>query len=139
MTSELNHQKKIVDDVHDQYPAAFAMKLSHHFMSGIPDLIIKVPGFPVIFVEVKKSTINTKGVIKIGTTDLQRSTMKDMMNSGLNCEVWTVIEDDDGLPMMLRTPPEVTSVIVTDKNTLVKRKRGGKWPIENFLSTPVRS
>lgn len=139
MSSELNHQKKIVDDVHDQCPKSFAMKLSHHFMSGIPDLIIKVPGYPVTFVEVKKSTINTKGVVKIGTTDLQRAIMDHMMLSGMHCEVWTVIEDDDGLPMMLRTPPEVTSVVITDKNQLVKRKRGSKWPIENFLSTPVRS
>jgi hypothetical protein len=125
-----------MDDARAQRTDVFAMKMSNHFMSGIPDLIIKVPDHEVIFVEVKKGEVGKDGMVAINTTPLQRQIMRKMKESGLRVEVWVVIEDDNELAM-LRTVPEATKVLCK-LNTLPRRKRGVGWPIEDFLRKPVR-
>lgn len=112
------------------------MKMSNHFMSGIPDLIIKVPGHDVIFVEVKKGEVDKDGMVTVKTTPLQRQIMRKMGESGLRVEVWVVIEDDKELAM-LRTVPEATKVLCR-LDMLPRRKRGVGWQIEDFLRKPVR-
>ena len=136
MTSELKIQSQIMDDARAQRTDVFAMKMSNHFMSGIPDLIIKVPDHDVIFVEVKKGEIGKDGMVAVKTTPLQRQTMKKMEESGLRVEVWVVVEDGNELAM-LRTVPEATRVLCR-LDMLPRRKRGIGWPIEQFLNKPVR-
>jgi hypothetical protein len=136
MTSELNHQSNIIKDVKDQFENAFAIKMSNRFQSGVPDLMIKVPKHPIMLVEVKKGEINKKGIVKINTTPIQRYIMQHMQKSGIRCEVWTIIEDNKDC-FMLRTRPEITSVLIIEKTNLPLRTRGVKWPIENFLDNPL--
>ena len=137
MTSELKIQNQIMDDARKLRTDAFAMKMSHHFMSGIPDLIIKVPEYDVILVEVKKGEMGIDGMVKVNTTALQRQTMKVMEESGLRVEVWVVVEDDGDM-CMLRTVPEATRVLCR-LDQLPRRKRGIGWQIEDFLKNPVRN
>lgn len=137
MSSELDHQRNIIKDVKDQFEDAFAMKMSNRFLSGIPDLMIKVPNHPVLFVEVKKGEINKKGIVKINTSPMQRYIMQHMIKSGIRCEVWTVIEEKKDA-MMIRTTPEIESLLMMmDMNDLPRRSRGVKWPIEQFLNNPL--
>ena len=136
MPAELYHQRVIIEDTKKISNLTFAVKLSHRFMSGIPDLLLSVPGYQPVFVEVKKVDANyKKDTIKIGTTPLQRATMKAMTDSGLRCEVWVAVEDGADT-RMLRVRPEMTTV-QCDIRTLPRRKRGEGWPIAEFLSNPV--
>jgi hypothetical protein len=137
MTSELKIQNQIMDDARKLRTDVFAMKMSHHFMSGIPDLIIKVPGYDVILVEVKRGEMGIDGMVKVNTTALQRQTMKVMEESGLRVEVWVAIEDEKEM-CMLRTVPEATRVVCR-LDRLPHRKRGIGWQIEDFLNNPVRN
>jgi hypothetical protein len=137
MASELNLQTQIMKDARNQIEGTFAMKMANHFLSGVPDIVIKAPGHGVVFVEVKKGTINKSGEVSINTTPLQRQTMHNMMAAGLHSEVWVVIEDGQTL-MMLRVHPEVTRASC-DPAMLPRRIRGRGWPIEDFLNNPVRA
>lgn len=136
MPAELYHQRTIIEDAKKISNLTFAVKLSHRFMSGIPDLLLSVPGYQPTFVEVKKVDGNWhKNTIKVNTTPLQRATMKAMTDSGLRVEVWVAIEDGADT-YMLRVRPEMTT-IQCDWWTLPKRKRGEGWPIADFLKNPV--
>ena len=136
MASELKIQSQIMEDARSAKTGTYAMKMSNHFLSGIPDLMIKLPGYEVIFVEVKKGDVDKDGMVAINTTPLQRQTMRLMEKAGLIVEVWVVINDDGEL-RMLRSVPEATKVSCELK-TLPRRKRGDGWAIEEFLNNPVR-
>lgn len=136
MASELKIQSQIMEDAKSCSINAYAMKMSNHFLSGIPDLMIKLPDQDVIFVEVKKGEMSKEGSVAINTTPLQRQTMRLMEKSGLRVEVWVVINDDGDL-RMLRTVPESTRVMC-DVKSLPRRKRGEGWAITEFLNNPVR-
>ena len=51
---ELDLQNRVVKAVRASQGGA-AHKLSHRFLVGVPDLLIKVPKYPVMIVEVKKN------------------------------------------------------------------------------------
>lgn len=134
MSSELYYQRQILNDVKEIDPKSFAMKMAHKFLSGIPDLMIKMPGHDVVFVEVKKGKPGERGVMKVGTTALQRSTMAKMVASGVRCEVWVVIDKYDGSwPAIVRVPYHVESVRLEKGTVLPLRKRGERWPIMEFI------
>lgn len=137
MPSELNLQTQIIKDAKGQMTNVFAMKMSNHFLSGIPDLVIKLPTHDILFVEVKKGETDNTGMVVVKTTPLQRQIMRSMEESGMRVEVWVIIETDAG-PAMLRTVPEATRV-VCNITKLPIRKRGIGWPIEDFLNNPVRN
>lgn len=136
MPAELYHQRTIIEDTKKTNPMAFAIKLSHRFMSGVPDLLIAVPGHGHAFVEVKRVEANIDSEsIRIGTTPLQRATLEAMRSAGLRAEVWVAIEDGADT-RMLRVPPQVTKLQL-DLRKLPRRKRGEGWPIIEFLQNPV--
>lgn len=135
--SELRQQKRVIDEFHKAYPGSFAIKMSHRFLSGIPDLLLKAPGHDVLFVEMKVTKYKKRGYVNVDTTLLQRETMMNMEKSGLRCEVWVVVEDPTGA-YMLRCPPEATKVECL-LDSLTRRERGQPWPITDFLNNPVRS
>ena len=131
MPSELNHQTAIVKDTFAGFPSAFAMKTSHRFFSGFPDLLIKIPGVEPCYVEVKKGTVS-KGMVSINTTVLQRKTMEKMKKAGMKVCVWTVIEDGKDYRMLI-TPPECTKVVLVDIQQLPKKSPGNPWPIHDMI------
>jgi len=132
MPSELYHQRKIINDVLNNFPNSFAMKTSHRFLSGFPDLLIKIPGEDPIYVEVKKGNL-VRDHVKVNTTVLQRKTMKDMKYAGLKVCVWVVVEQKPNT-LMLVVPPECTKVAVSDSSSLVKRAPGRGWPIQEMIA-----
>lgn len=140
MSNELYYQRQILVDAKAVDPDAFAIKMAHKFISGIPDLMIKMPGHDVIYVEVKKGVMTKTGTIKVDTTPIQRATMLKMEKSGIRCEVWVVIDKgyNGSWPTMVRVPPDVTSVQVEDPSKLPARVRGTAWPIKDFLENPVK-
>lgn len=136
MSSELYYQRQILVDVKEADPKAFAIKMSHRFLSGVPDLMIKMVGCDPIFVEVKKGKLTDKGILKVGTTELQRNTMAKMVASGFKCEVWIVIDKYDGVwPAIVRVPHHVESVKVEKGTVLPLRKRGDRWPVLEFVKS----
>lgn len=134
--SELVQQKRVIDDFKKAFPNAFAFKMSHRFLSGLPDLLLKAEGHDVLMVEMKVAKYRKAGYVTIETTLLQRQTMMAMEKSGLRCEVWVVVTDATGT-YMLRCPPEATRVECT-LESLTRKERGRPWPMADFLNNPVR-
>lgn len=141
MPDELYYQRQIIKDVKKVCPQAFAMKMSHKFASGIPDLLVKTPKHPIVFIEVKKiEMLPAKGRIKVGTTPLQRKVMDDMMEAGIACQVWVVMEKSyDGTPgpFIVCVHPSAEEVQVFDY-TIYQRPKAKTWPIGTmFAKTAV--
>ena len=135
--TELAHQRKIIDDFKKAFPGAYGIKMSNRFLSGVPDLFLKAPGHDAMFVEMKVADYKKKGgFVNVGTTLLQRETMRSMERAGIRCEVWVVVVDASGT-YMLRTPPEATKVECS-LDSLVKKERGSPWPLIEFVNNPVR-
>ena len=127
MISELQFQNQILDDVLKYNPKSWAIKLSHRFIAGIPDLLIKVPDHDVLFIETKIAK-PTKNGIKVETTPLQRATMHMMNRAGLKVAVWILV-DEVGL---VRCTYNVTEISKYDNS--VTRVRGKGWPIEELIT-----
>ena len=66
--SELKYQSQIIDDAKAFNKHTFGIKMNNRFLSGIPDLMIKVPKYSVIFIEAKSALLNSKRTININTT-----------------------------------------------------------------------
>lgn len=135
--SELAHQRKVIDEFKKAFPGAYGIKMSHRFLSGVPDLLLKAPGHEAMFVEMKLADYKKKGYVNVETSILQRETMAKMERAGLRCEVWVVVVDATGL-YMLRVPPEATRVECS-LESLAKKERGQSWPMTYFVNNPVRS
>ena len=127
MISELHFQNQILEDVVNYNPKAWAIKLAHRFLAGIPDLLIKVPDHDVLFIETKIAK-PTKNGIKVETTPLQRATMQMMNRAGLKVAVWILV-DEVGL---VRCTYDVTEM--KRWNNVVTRVRGKGWPIEELIT-----
>lgn len=140
MSTELYYQRQILVDAKAQDENVYAIKMAHRFLSGIPDLMIKMPGHDVLFVEVKKGDVGKTGKVKIDTTALQRSTMATMGRAGFRCEVWVVLPkaSSDRWPRMLRTSPDMTVVQLHDVDALPARARGEPWDVRSFIENPVK-
>ncbi len=139
MATEVYYQSQVIKDTLFTCKGAVAFKMAHRFISGIPDLLIKVPEYPVILVEmklVKFNSLKTRS-IKVQTTELQRRFMQDFEMAGIHCEVWIVIEGGKN-PEMIRAPYNSERVDLEEKSIVV-RERGQKWPIMKFLSEPLKS
>lgn len=127
MISELHFQNQILEDVVNYNPKAWAIKLAHRFLAGIPDLLIKVPDHDVLFIETKIAK-PTKNGIKVETTPLQRATMQMMNRAGLKVAVWILV-DEVGL---VRCTYDVTEM--KRWNNVVTRVRDKGWPIEELVT-----
>jgi hypothetical protein len=135
MPSELVHQRTIIKDAIADNPNTFAIKNTHRFMSGLPDLLIKHPelDFPA-YIEVKKGVLNnTDRNLKVTTTTLQRQTMIKMRKSGLKVAVWVVLEYGSRLFRLAAVPPECTMVHIENLDVLPTRSPGHPWPIKSIL------
>ena len=133
--SELIFQKQIIDDAKDFNKYTFGLKMNNRFISGIPDIMVKVPGYDVLFIEAKMIRVNTKGIINVNTTTLQRNVMRLMSRAGFRVEVWIAVGINDK-QYFVRTAYNSVSVIAKDCE-LIERPRGSKWPIKYLLDSPI--
>jgi hypothetical protein len=133
--SELIFQKQIIDDAKEFDKRTFGLKMNHRFVSGIPDIILKVPNYEVLFIEAKMIRLTSKGVINVNTTDIQRATMRLMARAGFRVEVWVAVSVVDK-QYLVRTAYNSTTLHI-DECELIERPRGKKWPIQYLLEHPV--
>lgn len=133
--SELKYQSQIIDDAKAFNKHTFGIKMNNRFLSGIPDLMIKVPKYSVIFIEAKSALLNSKRTININTTVLQRSVLRLMARAGFRVEVWVVVGLEDR-QVMIRCKWDET-VVSFDDCEVIERTRGKGWPIEYLLNNPI--
>lgn len=95
---ETDLQLTIVDIVNDR--GGYARKLSHRFLVGISDLLIKLPEYPAIKVEVKQRIALGGGEREFVLTDLTRLQKDDLMTAqaaGMNSAVFSFLQTRDGI------------------------------------------
>lgn len=96
MTKEVQYQTKIVKAITDQ--GGFAMKMSHRFLVGVPDLLIKVsPQHLTLVLECKRVVVTAKkathALVKI--TPLQFQTLEKMAKAGFVTGVAAIVAEKD--------------------------------------------
>jgi hypothetical protein len=133
--SELYFQSQIIEDAKAFNKYTFGLKMNNRFVSGIPDLMIKVPKYDALFIEAKSVRLNSKRIINIHTTSLQRSTLRLMERAGFWVEVWVLVGTGDRLVLVRSTWD--TTELAFDDCEIIERPRGQRWPIEYLLSNPI--
>jgi hypothetical protein len=134
--SELIFQKQIIDDAKEYDKRTFGLKMNNRFISGIPDIILKVPKYEVLFIEAKMIRVNSKGIININTTDIQRAMMRLMARAGFRVEVWVAVSTSYGKNYLIRAQHQSTTLHIDDCE-LMERPRGKTWPIKQMLDRPI--
>lgn len=84
MTKETVLQSDVIEGV--RAAGGAARKLSHRFLIGVSDLLVKMPGAPAALIEVKKDTMPTRGytiTIKPDLTVLQRKFLEEFHRAGM--------------------------------------------------------
>lgn len=79
---ELDIHTRMVDAARDA--GGYALKMNNRFVKGVPDLMIKMPTLPVVFIEVKfmdKEPLQG-WTINDGLTELQRREIHKIQNAG---------------------------------------------------------
>ncbi len=78
---ELALQSEICKSVRAQ--GGYALKLSHRFIVGVPDLLICMPGYPAMLIEVKDlGVVTDKFDLKVPVTPKQREELKKFNEAG---------------------------------------------------------
>lgn len=81
---ELDAQKHVVDAVEAE--GGYALKMSHRFLIGIPDLLVKLPGRPAMILEAKVHecmVYRPDSEFKLEATALQERELRMMEGAGL--------------------------------------------------------
>lgn len=136
--NELQSQKLIVDAI--RQGGGFAIKLSHRFLVGVPDLMLQLPKWGTSLWEVKIQDAKSSGIAAVKMTPLQYQFLRDYAEAGGRC----------GLVSILRTPGETYIEVVpfamlnsdpsaaikhraeTKKHTLLQRGHREKLILEEF-------
>jgi hypothetical protein len=134
MKTELQFQDDIIKAVRKEFPEAYAIKNSHRFLAGIPDLLIHTEDYGAYAIEIKLASMTRKGTIKVDTKGIQRATMKAMQRSGMKVAVWTLVQNRE-LPFIVQSEYDDVEVEVNDYNTVIKLDRA--WPIMEMMVWPV--
>lgn len=120
----------------------YGQKLSNRFVSGIPDLLLQLPGMCTRIVECKCAVLPVKLTtpIKLELTALQRRTLRDMRAAGAFAGWFLIVTTthDRNPPcywVLTGANPDVETVTrqEIDQFGLIK-KRGSPWPISKMLS-----
>lgn len=138
MMSELKFQNKIMDEVKRSNRLAYAIKMSNRFLNGIPDLFIKHPDYPPMFIEAKLGKLNgNTNTVRIDTSVIQRKVLRDMERSGLVVAVWTLVQSGPN-PFVIQSPWEKTEVKLSMYNSMfIGTGKGKAWDIEWLLGHPM--
>lgn len=101
MASELDLQKLVVDVV-NQDLGGFARKLSHRFLIGVPDILVKVPGNPcAVILEVKQQKAPVKlDTIHLDVSVAQARFLRDALKGGVPTGVVSFIQKPGMLGML---------------------------------------
>lgn len=95
---EVDHQDFVIKTVREAGGAA--NKLSNRFLSGIPDLLIKLPYHPAMLLEAKlakfAATTSVLHQFKLDVTPLQFKTLKDYSDAGMCCGVLSFVAHGKG-------------------------------------------
>ena len=135
MSIELRYQKQIVDDVKFFDRRSYAIKMSNRFIAGIPDLLIKVPDYEILFVEVKYTVLpKTSSTVLVETTAIQKRTLKVMAGAGLAVAVWVFVDVGKSTGIA-KVGWDRTSIDI-DPAKLIYRPKGKIWPIKELLTNP---
>lgn len=89
--NELDLQNRVVKVVRTSQGGA-AHKLSHRFLVGVPDLMVKVPKYPVMILEVKKDERpKVKEVVTLDVTVPQKRFLLQWAAAGVMCGVMSFL------------------------------------------------
>lgn len=82
---ELSLQSRVIDAVVAANGAA--EKISHKYIRGVCDLLIKLPNYPPLLAEVKahERLVSSKIAIGLEVTPLQRKFLYKFENAGMDC------------------------------------------------------
>lgn len=103
--NELAMQALVVKTVNDA--GGFAMKLSHRFLVGVPDTLVKLPGFVAAgLLEVKRHDLSPMGVranmsFKLDVTIAQRRYLRDAAQADMPSGVMSFIQTGRGAGSLL--------------------------------------
>lgn len=132
--TELKFQQQLIDDIKKHHRESYAIKVNHRFLAGIPDLLIKHPHYSPMFIETKLGKVGRDGIIQVGTTGVQRNTMRMMARSGLIVAVWTLVQNENH-DFIVQSKWDAVHAVPGDDN--VVSRVGKTWPIERLLNLPV--
>jgi len=89
--NELSLQNRVIKVVRASQGGA-AHKLSHRFLVGVPDLMVKVPKYPVMILEVKKDERpKVKEVVTLDVTVPQKRFLLQWAAAGVMCGVMSFL------------------------------------------------
>lgn len=91
--NELNFQKELIDAV-EGYAGA-GHKMSHRFLVGVADLLIKLPRYPAVLIESKHSKLgpNSK-VVRVEPTALQFKFLRYFRKAGMLTSIMSTIDQN---------------------------------------------
>lgn len=95
---EVALQGLVVDLVNEH--GGYARKLSHKFLVGISDLLVKMPEYPAIKIEVKQRICQPNVDREFELTDLTVLQKRDLLEAqaaGMNCGVLSFVQTKNGL------------------------------------------
>lgn len=80
---ETDFQKVVMDAVRAE--GGYGLKLSNKFLVGVPDLLIKAPGFPTTILEAKqeKWPVRPETLLKPDVTALQAKHLREANGAGI--------------------------------------------------------
>ncbi len=98
---ELKIQKMLVDAVVSA--GGFGLKMSHRHLVGVPDLLLKLPGFDAAFVEVKQATEPRQKLSRVlAVTPLQLAYLQKTSAAGMPSGVLSVVQTPDKFGVCFR-------------------------------------
>lgn len=91
---ELRYQRLIIEVVRDMDGAAF--KLSSRFLVGVPDLLIKLPGYEALLLEVKQGPMPVRlDKVALAVTPAQKKFLSDFAAAGMATGIASFVQKDN--------------------------------------------
>lgn len=92
--NELSLQKELIEAVEQR--AGAGHKMSHRFLVGVADLLIKLPRHPAVLLENKHDRLGPRtAVVRVEPTVLQLRFLRYFKKAGMLCGVMSTIEQDE--------------------------------------------
>ena len=126
MMNELKLQARIVKDVKTK--GGFSFKMANRHQGGIPDLLVKLPLFPIALIECKLN--------KLKLTGLQRETLSRLHMAGSHAG-WLVCQTEGRIyNMFIGADPHASNCIATENCSMISVS-GKEWEIGEIIKAIV--
>jgi hypothetical protein len=103
--NELDLQNRVIKVVRAARGSA-AHKLSHRFLVGVPDLMVKIPRYPIMILEVKKDERpKMKSSVTLDVTVPQKRFLLQWAEAGVMCGVMSFLTQDRPRRLWVQTMP----------------------------------